>query len=342
MFDPIRLVLDRLHRPGPITFDDTERFRPEPLAALAASGILVPGETSKTVICEHCEEGCWIQPRIRKLPHGPTLVAPCIGSAEAGLLMFPAGRLATWTVDAAAVARALGTGLALAGDVGGRASGRVWSLGEGRRHGRRRDVYLLTGLGHQDVIDDEVLDAVRGLAPILLVPCAVWSAELPDEVVPLAGVIASSATGLSVDPERFEVRLQPPRPKKSAVKPFPLPVGATWEGLAIEVLDNEHVRIRYGEREETRSYIEFGFQDGRSTSTHPKPSELWTYFLGFAREDGRITWATKGASPKLRDRVRELRTKLGEVFLIAEGTPIADYSESRAYETTFTLRSRRM
>lgn len=114
-----------------------------------------------------------------------------------------------------------------------------------------------------------------------------------------------------------------------------------WERLVVEVVDQERVHLRYGDREESRSYIEFGFMDGRSKPTNPKPSELWTYFLGLAADNGRITWRSPSATPKLRDRVRELREKLGEVFPIAAGTAIADYSARKAYETTFTLRRRR-
>jgi hypothetical protein len=186
---------------------------------------------------------------------------------------------------------------------------RVWWLGE-RRADRRRDVYLVAGLGlHAESIADDTIDGVQGLAPIALVP---WGTapELAAEVVPLHDLLTIGPTGVRVDRERFDARLRPARPKKEAVRPFPLPAGAVWERLVVEVVDDQHAVLRYGEREERRSYVELGFRDGRSKDTAPRPSELWTYFLALAREDGRLTWRTPVATPMLRDRVRELRAKL--------------------------------
>ncbi len=340
MIDPARVLMDRLHRPAEITADEVWRWPMGALDLLVRDGVLVRGETARTVICEHCDEGCWVEPRVRRLPkRGPTLVHPCIGSAMAGLLTFKPDRLNTWQLGVGALARVIAHGLGLVGVPEQRVPRRVWWLGE-RRPERRRDVYLVAGIGlDAEAADDATVAAVQGLAPIVLLP---WGTamELAAEVVPLHDLVSVGSAGIGVDRERFDGRLLPPRTRKTPVRPFALPDGAVWERLVVEVFDREHVRLRYGDREETRTYIEFGFMDGRSKATNPKPSELWTYFLGLAADDGRITWQSASATPKLRDRVRELREKLAEVFPIVEGTPIADYAQRKAYETTFTLRRR--
>lgn len=337
MIDPARVVLDRLHRPAPITAEEVSGWPAAAIDLLVRDGVLVRGETARAVICEHCDEGCWVEPRVRHLPKlGATLVHPCVGSAMGGLLTFRPDRLHTWRVGVEAFARVLGRGLGLVGAPEERVAGRVWWLGERRPEGRR-DVYLVVA---NDADDDATAAAVTGLAPIALVsgPAAV---ALDAEAIPLHDLVTLGETALTVDRERFDARVRPARPRKASVRPFALPDGAVWERLVVEVVDRERVHLRYGDREESRSYIEFGFMDGRSKPTNPKPSELWTYFLGLAADNGRITWKSPSATPKLRDRVRELREKLGEVFPIAAGTPIADYSARKAYETTFTLRRRR-
>lgn len=339
MIGPVEVLLDRVDRLAPIGADDLAAWPVGLIIPLEQSGVLVRGETARAVVCEHCSEGCWVEPFVRRLPGvGPTLVHPCVGPAEAGLLRFAPDRLHTWRLDPAGLARLVSTGLGLVGAIEERAPG-VWWLGE-RRQGGRRDVFMAVGLGaHDDQGEAALLDGVRGLSPILLADGDVRVDDVA--VVPLRAVLELEGDGIVVDRERFDACLEPARQKRSPVVPFPLPAGATWERLSIEVVDDTHARIRYGQREETRSYIELGFMDGRSKPTNPRPSELWTWFLQFAKEDGSITWSTPVASPKLRDRVRELRLKLGEVFPIAEGAAIADYSERKAYETTFTLRRRR-
>ncbi len=325
------LVLERLHRPAPILGADL----PPSFDSLVRQGLVKRGETARGLACGHCEEGCWVEPLLHRHPRdGMILVHPCVGAAEGGLLAYEPEALHTWALEPSALAEALGAALELVGRPEERVPGRVWWLGE-RRADRRRDVYLVAGLGlDAESIADDTIDGVQGLAPIALVP---WGTA-PELA---ADLLTIGPTGVHLDRERFDARLRPPRPRKASVRPFALPTDAVWERLVIEVVDRENVLLRYGDREECRSYIEFGFMDGRSKPTNPKPSELWTYFLGLAADDGRITWQSTSATLKLRDRVRELREKLFEVFPIAEGTPIADYSKRKAYETTFTLRQRR-
>jgi hypothetical protein len=330
------LVLERLHRPAPILGADL----PPSFDSLVRQGLVKRGETARGLACGHCEEGCWVEPLLHRHPRdGMILVHPCVGAAEGGLLAYEPEALHTWALEPGALAEALGAALELVGRPEERVPERVWWLGE-RRADRRRDVYLVAGLGlHAESIADDTIDGVQGLAPIALVP---WGTapELAAEVVPLHDLLTIGPTGVRVDRERFDARLRPARPRKEAVRPFPLPAGAVWERLVVEVVDDEHAVLCYGEREERRSYVELGFRDGRSKDTAPRPSELWTYFLALAREDGRLIWRTPAATPLLRDRVRELRAKLSALFPIAAGVPIADYTERKAYETTFTLRRR--
>ena len=94
--DPARVLLDRLDRPAPITADEVAPWPEGTLDQLLRQGVLVRGETARGVFCEHCDEACWVEPRIRRLPNrGPTLVHPCVGPATGGLLTFRADRLHT-------------------------------------------------------------------------------------------------------------------------------------------------------------------------------------------------------------------------------------------------------
>lgn len=339
MIGPVEVLLDRVHRLAPIGADDLAAWPAGLITTLEHAGVVVRGETARAVVCEHCAEGCWVEPFVRRLPGvGATLVHPCVGPAEAGLLRFAPDRLHTWRLDPAGLAGLVSTGLGLVGAIEERAPG-VWWLGE-RRQGGRRDVFIAVGLeDHHDRGEAALLDGVRGLAPILLAASDVRVEDA--SVVPLIAVLAVEDAGVVIDRERFDALVQPPRAKRAGVTPFALPRDARWERLSLEVIDDSQVRIRYGEREETRSYIELGFMDGRSKATDPRPSELWALFVLFAKQDGSIAWGTGPATAKLRDRVRDLRRKLAEVFPIAEGSPIRDYSETKAYETSFTLRRRR-
>ena len=337
MIDVLRGLLAQLDRGrAHVAADEVWRWSPWTLAALEASGILSRGETAWGLVCDHCEEGCWVEPKVAQPRDRPILVHPCVGGADAGLLRFGPDRLNTWRISADAVARLVHDRLSLVGRVEERIDGRLWALGDWRRGRTRRAVFLGVGLGEDDVerITEELNVEVR---PALLVAGA-GCADRDVPMLRLADVITADDGEIGVDEERVAHWLGAERKKAApVVAPFTVPEGAAWGSLVIDVLDDERARLRFGKRAETRSYIELGMADGRARPTEPRPDSAWALLKLFADNNGEINWKTPGASDKLRDRMRDLRKKLAAVVPI-EGNPIADYSDERAYKAAFIIR----
>lgn len=337
MIDVVHGLLTRLDGGrADVAADEVRRWSPWTLAALEASGILSRGETAWGLVCDHCEESCWVEPKLAQARERPVLVHPCIGSADAGLLTFGADRLNTWRIGTEAVARLVHDRLSLAGRVEERLGGRLWALGDWRRDRSRRALFL--GIGLRDVDVDRVADALADeLRPALLLT----GSRRDDLVVPtmsLADVITAEDGDVGMDEERVAHWLGAERKKAAPVlAPFAVPEGASWADLVIDVIDDERARLRHGKRVETRSYLELGMADRRARATEPRPDSAWALLKLFADNNGEINWRTPGASDKLRDRMRDLRKKLGAIVPI-EGNPIADYSDERAYKTAFIIR----
>ncbi len=339
MIDAWRALLARLdthgHRrlPGSLVAG----WSPEARAWLEREAILRPDENDRGLICDACEEGCWVVPGM--LPGRSELVWRCEVHEDMGLLQAPPERLQTWQIRLEGLAGWLNRALSLAGPVECRGRGWLWQLGE-RTFDSRRTFYLGCGLAQEPSPRGEALfEALDGLHPVLLVPDKRPSLPLESVVILPLSRLARAGTGeLILDEELLAHRLGRRRPSPGP-RLFPVPPGARWENLSLLILDGERVELRYGGYTETWSFVEMGMNDGRAPAAAPRPTQVWQTLLLMAREEGRIDWRSPRASPKLRDKIRQLRQKLREVIPI-QGEPIPDYSKERAYKTTFRLSRR--
>jgi hypothetical protein len=314
---------------------------PAELAALEQGRLLVRDASGRALICDQCEEGCRLEPVLWERPaEEPLLVHVCVGSAGNGLLTFPVERLRRWRISGVGLAGFIHTALGLTGRPEERIAGRLWELGGWRRRGPRRSFYLGWGFGLPDGAERDAAarEALDGINPVLVVPHVAPPGDVPWDVLELTRLLLDEEGESRLDVDLAAHRLGRGR-RVAVVKPFPVPMGATWERLSVTILGGDRAELRYGAQAEVRSYVEMGFADGRARPTEPRPSELWGLLLVLADEDGSMDWRSPKASPKHRDRIRDLRAKLSALFPI-EGNPILDYGERRAYQTAFTLRRR--
>jgi hypothetical protein len=94
--------------------------------ALVASGLLARGTTATELLCDGCEQGCWVRPEPRRPRGGPLqFVHLCEHDEEIGYVWFPPDRLVTWRLDLGVLARTLASSLSLGGDCRELHAGRI-------------------------------------------------------------------------------------------------------------------------------------------------------------------------------------------------------------------------
>lgn len=308
----------------------------EEASVLEAAGILAP-TTVRDVVCPGCDYGCVVVPKLTSRADGTaTHLHACVERDDIGFVRIDPTRMRAWRFGGHGLAAYLRRQLALSGAHEERIPGWLWQLGEWRR-GARRTLYL--GLGLASVDRDARLAAahraIDGIGPVLLVPGAAPTCDLPFPVLELARLL-DDGVGPALDVELVAHRLARPQAQAATVEPFPLPPGATWRTLVLEVVEGERLVIRYGPTTETRTFIEAGM--GKRGG---KPTRAWDALCLFAKERGVITWRDdKAASADLRDRVRELKEALLALFPGMEGEPFGRYTTERGYEAAFVVRAR--
>jgi hypothetical protein len=93
-----------------------------------------------------------------------------------------------------------------------------------------------------------------------------------------------------------------------AVPPSSVKGGNNWQAVEITFLSEFRIQIRNGARNETLSYAEFGFSDGRTGN----PNQAWAMLLTLAKRRGSIR-TEKDAGCKwliVEKRVQEIRRVL--------------------------------
>jgi hypothetical protein len=126
-------------------------------------------------------------------------------------------------------------------------------------------------------------------------------------------------------------------PRVQDVAPFPTPVGATWADVSIELVNDEVVKIKVGNKIDHKHFEQMGFRDHRTPTS--KPDKLWEYLKVLARCEGEIAWATEAEVADIRlhkKHVSDLRKRLQAHFGI-EGDPFESYRQKRAYKAKFTI-----
>jgi len=115
--------------------------------------------------------------------------------------------------------------------------------------------------------------------------------------------------------------------------PFPIPVETKWEHIFISFHGDSKVRIQLSGRERIVAYSEMGLGDGR----HGKPNAQWTLLQLFASKQ-QITWKTKEANRRLKDKKRLLSRALRAYFPGIEGDPFLLIDRKKGWKPRFQLR----
>lgn len=308
--------------------------------ALASSGLLAKGTTANELLCDGCEQGCWVRPDPRRRRGGTLEFAHlCEHDEDIGYVWFPPDRLATWRLDLGALAQCIASSLSLGGDCRELHPERVWRLGE-RRQGRSRyAVFFAWGLDLDD--SQQVLAAAEaaivGDNPVILVPrrlrAECWPSA-PSPTIALADLIEFDGGILAIDWATV-VSGAGRATSDQSVEPIPTPAGMTWNRLTLRIIDDDHVEIVAGDRQERRRFDAMGMLDRRKSE--PQPNYAWTFLLLLARNRGELGWSESGASDKARAHMKLLRASLRAVFPGLDGDPIGDYKKDRRWKTRFML-----
>ena len=202
------LLLKRADFPEGSTFtaDEVARWPSEALQRLLAAGLVREIDLASGVVCDQCEDACWIEPEIREQPATGKRVGMyfCPRHEDVGRFEVSLERLRQWQVHIPGLAAAVAKALSATGGVQEVVADRLHSLGRIALSGKSREVFLGRGLAWSDAIgviaQAESLRAAR--APIVLVPAtvpaeSVWSGRVPT-VRPLTEVATISGNGLTI------------------------------------------------------------------------------------------------------------------------------------------------
>jgi len=318
-----------------VLYDEADRWPSGALDALVEIGVLQAGASSTGLVCDGCEEACWVTPSRRTKPGaGVVLVHPCHARDGMGHIFFDVEYLCTWQLDIMGLARGAATGAGFEADAEEVSQGSLWRLatiGGGRN---RRSVYLAVGLSTMRGAERaELLQRHTGPGkPIIIAP-----ASAPADVPEAQATFFRAEEVLTVTMDGIELAVdvfEPPPSMPRLRKRVDLPVGTDWENLVIRVMDNENVQAVIGRREVPLSYVDLGLVDGRTASK--TPSEVWGFFLAIAKAGGSMTWRDKTASDNNRRRKCSLAGALREVFGL-DTDPFKPYRTSDGWRPKFTL-----
>jgi len=203
------LILRRLDLQDGAIFpaDEVARWPQGTLDRLVATGLIREIAPADGLVCDHCEEACYITPSVQEDPRTgkPVGVFFCTANEEVGRFTVDVERLRQWEVSADGLAQALAQALPAVGGVREIVAGRVYWLGRVVLGGKSREVFLGRGLAWSD--GPTVLAQAKRLtaakAPVVLVPTVlpledVWNGRVC-VVRSLAEVARFTNSGLSVD-----------------------------------------------------------------------------------------------------------------------------------------------
>jgi hypothetical protein len=125
-----------------------------------------------------------------------------------------------------------------------------------------------------------------------------------------------------------------PAPSDPAARsePFPMPANATWPQLKIRFVDGHTVLASIGGVAQALNYRQMGMMDRRND----RPNKQWELLRVFAREQGRLTWHSPGASRKNQKHKHKLARALKALFRI-QGEPIVATEDGKGWQTAFGL-----
>ena len=221
---------------------------------------------------------------------------------------------------------------------------------------RRVDLFLARGMAWRDA--QELFANVPAITecstPLVLVPHdlpAPAAGPRRGTVVSLARLVRLTGGALRLDvDELFSALGAPRRVHSDLVVPFPVPKGATWRQVLVELVADEMVRITIGSAHDHRTFAQMGFSDRRKKA-QAHPSKLWERFVALAEAEGvldlRAMSRERSRTPMtappdlLRRLVADIRARLQAVLPGIHGRPIVYEPGNATYRTCFVLRDAR-
>lgn len=139
--DPIDLFWRCVHAPHPVLTEDDLRTVPEASRdLLLGTGLLRPGPTARSVVCDACAGGHVEEVDQRRCGDGRTRFF--IACPESGRVEVAPDRLRQWVPDYAQVTDMLASALACSGTCDDVVPDRLWNVGRATLAGQSRPVWL--------------------------------------------------------------------------------------------------------------------------------------------------------------------------------------------------------
>lgn len=254
------------------TTDEVARWPEGTLDWLMRAGILREAEPAEEVLCEECEEGCWIKPNIREDPQTHRRVGTyfCRRNKDIGRFKVDLSRRRRWKFSLVGLAKAVSKALKPTGKVTELASERLVLLGIVKLDGKNRELFLARGVAWPDAA--QVLDNSSRLKmashPAMLTLAAMPKGQLlvgcDLAVRPLVEIIRFGKDGLKA-------------PLDGA---FPEVEPGPWANLANEPITLDQFMVRFCE-EHKGTYIAARRRallaaDRNETVRLPEHVEPWT------------------------------------------------------------------
>lgn len=327
--------------------DEVKGRRDGELDRLTVAGVVRAIENVRCVPCDACAEHHLEEVTYVQSPSGSPVRA-YIHCPENGRIAVPLERLKQWAVDFEGMAKAIASGLDLAGKVDDVSPGRLWSLGKTTIGGRSRDVFLARGTTWIDAPGVfgacERLNASKGalvLVPGDLPPQDAWTGESP-VVVPLKLIARLEDERLAFDRDHLEGLLTGDR-RKAPIKAqdsFPTPPGTQWREVMGWVTDST-ITIEAKRRSRDLSFQAAGFEEKRKRGV---PDGIWSLLKVFAMRGGEIPYDGTGLEHSVRTNLKqyvsELRKRLRALIPGIDGDPIPHVKDDRCYRMAFKIATR--
>lgn len=115
--------------------------------------------------------------------------------------------------------------------------------------------------------------------------------------------------------------------KNTKVFPHKLVAGTKWEHIIIQFLDDQNVRIIVGKNTLEASFIDMGFEDGRTG----KPNKQWALLLILARHQGEINATDTEVNSKIK-KTKELLVKQLKSYFPLDYDPFWPYEPYLPYK----------
>jgi hypothetical protein len=318
------------------------------LMTLLGLEILRAGSNEDGLVCDGCEEQCWIRPELYLRDRQVVLSYFCGARPEMGFLEFAPERLVSYQFDLAGLGRRLAEALGLRGGVQVVESDWIWRLGQGTLAERPTWVYL--GWGFQQTGGAARWERLRQGMPttgaLLLVPARtpVRNPSVDPPVQTLAGLLRLEQGELVVDDAALASALTSPLPvpipagdnaKYDEVVEHPAAPGTTWNQIKLVLENGDTLRFEVpGQPPRSFTAALLGLTHKRSRER--TPTRGWRLLEALCEGHGTIDrWTDLAPSfDAFKVQVSELRKHL-QYMLKIEGDPFHRLSKKGGLRARF-------